>query len=622
MTAPVVRLAVAVLIVLVGCARAPGAPSDPSETGDLPAPLQRFRAVSGGDRWDQVQVIASRGTIELGGMSGSLESLEDVPSGRSRQETMLGSNHFAGGFDGSAAWSRDPGGEVVHPDAAPALAQARMEAWLTRRGYFSRAGARYRTLGEREVDGRRYQVVEAMPSGGVAVELWLDHESGRLARTVHVDGMDTVVTTFEDYRDIDGVEVAFRVVVDRGDPRDRATITLSSVRLQGALADSAWAPPATDLDRLRFTGAEKRSVVPFDLVDNHIYVNGQVDGKPVRLLVDTGGVNLLTPSAVRRLGLTVEGKLAARGAGEEKVDLALAHGQRITVGEVELRNPVFYVLDLGQLADVEGEDLDGLVGFELFHRLVVRIDYPGRTLTLSAPDGFVAPAGATAVGFELDDRIPVVAGSIDGVPGKFTVDTGSRASLTAHGPFVRQHNLVARYRPRFDTVTGWGVGGPVRSHPVRFGVVSVGGVTLKRVAGDLFTGDKGAFTDPDAAANLGGGILTRFVVTFDYRGRTMYFEAGPAIDAPFAYDRVGVFVLRDGERLRVGAVTRGSPAEKAEIKPEDRIVAIDGTPVSSRRLTDWRDAFRESKVGSRMTFTLERDGARRDTVIVLEDLLP
>jgi hypothetical protein len=343
----------------------------------------------------------------------------------------------------------------------------------------------------------------------------------------------------------------------------------------------------------------------------------------VRLLVDTGGVNLLTPAAAERLGLAAEGQLRARGVGEQNVDLALAKGKRLTVGEVALRDPVFYVIDLGDLPAVEGHDADGLVGFELFHRLGVRIDYPRQVLTLSSPESFRAPAGAVAVPFQLRERIPIVDGTIDGLAARFTVDTGSRASLTAHAPFVREHELVERYRPRFETVGGWGVGGPVRTSPVRFATVTIGGATVRGVAGDLFLGTTGAFADPDAAANLGGGVLRRFVVSFDYRASTMYLEPGPAIDAPDPYDRVGLFLMRAGaDALRIAAVTPGSPAEKAGLTVDDHIVAVDGAPVAGRTLAAWRAAFRDGAVGSRVRLAAERAGKRRDVTVTLVELLP
>jgi hypothetical protein len=339
------------------------------------------------------------------------------------------------------------------------------------------------------------------------------------------------------------------------------------------------------------------------------------------MLVDTGGLNMLTPQAARRLGLASEGKMAATGAGAEKVDMAFARGRTLTVGDVELAQPLFYVIEVGPLADVLGEDFDGLVGFELFHRLAVRIDYAQQRLTLSSPADFSAPAGATSVPFEMKGRIPIVRGEIDGLPARFSVDTGARNSITTNAPFTRDHKLVERYRPRFETVTGWGVGGPIRAQPVRLKEVKIGDVRVTDVVGDLFSSDKGAFADRDTSANLGGGILHRFVVTFDYAGHRMFLEPR-AKEMREPYDRTGIISMRAGEAMRLVAVTPGSPAERAGLRAGDRIVAIDGAPVASRRLAEWRRSFRVGEVGTQMRFTVERDGQRQDLSVKLAELLP
>src|SRR5690606_27574859 len=131
-------------------------------------------------------------------------------------------------------------------------------------------------------------------------------------------------------------------------------------------------------------------------------------------------------------------------------------------------------------------------------------------LTLAEPAQFAPPAGAHAVPFELAERIPIVDATLDGLPIRTSIDTGSRASLTLHSPFVREHGLVAKYDARTESVVGWGVGGPNRGRPARFGRLELGGIAVDGVAGDLYTGDKGAFASPTLSANLGGGVLRRF----------------------------------------------------------------------------------------------------------------
>jgi hypothetical protein len=63
-----------------------------------------------------------------------------------------------------------------------------------------------------------------------------------------------------------------------------------------------------------------------------------------------------------------------------------------------------------------------------------------------------------------------------------------------------ERDLAAKYKPPFETVTGWCVGGSTIAAPVRFHEVKIGGAVVRDVVGDLFTGDKGAFADSGTSA--------------------------------------------------------------------------------------------------------------------------
>jgi hypothetical protein len=154
---------------------------------------------------------------------------------------------------------------------------------------------------------------------------------------------------------------------------------------------------------------------------------------------------------------------------------------------------------------------------------------------------------------------------------------------------------------------------------VRLHEVTIGKVVVHDVVGELFTGDKGAFADPDSAANLGGGILHRFIVTFDYSGKVMYLEPRPELDRKELYDRSGLFLLRHGDALRVVATTPHGPAEAAGIKADDRITAIDGAPVAMKSLADWRTRLRDTAPGTKVKLHVERLG---DVAITLTELVP
>ncbi|NCT68802.1 MAG: PDZ domain-containing protein [Rhodanobacteraceae bacterium] len=588
--------------------------------------IARDKAASGGARWDAVKTLETSGTLHAGGLDGTFRAVQDLAGARSVTEYRLGPVEGADGYDGTHGWSRDPGGEVATLDAPEAKRRARSQAWLDARGYWypARLPARYGKVEAREVDGRRYAVVEATPEGGEPLTLWFDAATHRLARVVQAQGQDTATTTFDDWRETDGFTLPFHSVTaltdtaGRTDPRRRTELRIERVTPNVAVADADFAVPEMAATA-HIDAAGGVTKIPFELVNNHIYVDGTIDGKPARFLVDTGGVNLLTPTAAKKFGLAAEGKLAARGVGEQEVDLALAHAKEVRVGGAVLAKPVFYVIDLGELPAVEGVEADGLVGYEMFRRFGVTIDYAGHVLTLTEPAKFAPPAGARALPFEQAERIPVVTGTLDGLPIRASIDTGSRASLTLHSPFVREHGLVAKYGADTESVVGWGVGGPNRGRPARFGRLTLGDLAIDGVAGDLYTGDKGSFASPDLSANLGGGVLKRFTVSFDYGKKTMYLAPNAAFGAPDVFDRSGLWLLGAGDALKVADVAAGSAAAKAGLKVDDRLTAIGGEKIATRTLADWRQRLRELPAGTKLVVEYQRAGQPGRAELVLAE---
>jgi hypothetical protein len=591
--------------------------------------LARFKAGSGGAHWDGVHSLRSTGTLSAGGLKGKFQETRDLLTGRSSDSYKIGPVDGADGYNGKQAWTRSPGGEVAVLDDPDAVRNARSDAWLNALAYWypQRGNATYGKVAARALDGKHYNALEATPDGGNPVTLWFAADTGLLARSVRKMGGDTVTTSFDDYRDVDGIRVPFHVADDqtdaagRTDPRNHHEVQFDRIAANVAIADSDFAVPAMAATA-HIDNASGVSSVPFDLVNNHIYVDGAVDGEPARFLVDTGGMNLLTPAAAKKFGLNGEGKMAVSGAGEQPQNVAFARGKQVRIGAATLANPVFYVIDLGNLPQIEGTPIDGLVGYEMFRRFDVQIDYAKKTLTISDPRNFVSPPGATVLDFKLAGTNPKISATLDGMPVALTVDTGSRDSLTMSSPFVRAHSLVKKYAASPEAVIGWGVGGAARGRPARFGALQLGDLNIEGIAGNLFVGDKGAFSDPDIAGNLGGGVLRRFTVAFDYANRKMYLTPNADFGKPDTFDRSGLWLFADGDVLKIVDVAKGSAAEHAGLRVNDLITKIGGTAISAKSLTEWRRQFRDLPVGTQFTVKFRRDGKDKTTTLTLANRIP
>jgi membrane-associated protease RseP (regulator of RpoE activity) len=263
-----------------------------------------------------------------------------------------------------------------------------------------------------------------------------------------------------------------------------------------------------------------------------------------------------------------------------------------------------------------------MVGYETFRRFITRIDYGKGTVTLIMPGAFDPRDAGTPISINFNGNTIEATALYDGVSGNFTIDTGSRASLTLNSPFVAAHHLNKGDKT-LDAVTGWGVGGPTRSIAMRGDTLALGPMTINGPVVELSTDTKGGFAETALAGNIGAGILKRFVITLDYEHRVMYLKPTTSHVADLdTFDRAGVWLnLADNGDFSVVDVTKDAPAEQAGLKTGDEITAIDGKPTASLKLYDVREMLRNEAPGTTVTFAVKRGGDTKNVSVTLRDLI-
>jgi predicted aspartyl protease len=354
--------------------------------------------------------------------------------------------------------------------------------------------------------------------------------------------------------------------------------------------------------------------VPFELSSSHIYVDVEINGQgPFHFIFDTGAVNMLTPQAAQRLGLTVSGNVEATGTGGRQ-DAGKTEVKSVAVGGVALRDQGFYVVELSP-TETTGRVVDGLIGQGWLSELPTRIDYAASKITFYPAKGFRYAGAAQATPLYFRGNRSQVEASVDGIAGKFTVDTGSSGSLILFPAFVDKNGLVAKYRPKTQIMSA--VAGPVYSLLARADRLEFAGATIEHPVTYLSQARSGAAMDEKTGGSLGSGVLRRFTITFDYPGKKAYFEPNAAIAAPDLADRSGLRVDAAPGGFKVVFVAKDSPAMRANLKAGDIIHSVDERSADGIGLPAFRESLKGA-VGTRVTFELV--GGNGPTVLELADL--
>ncbi|HEY6431574.1 MAG TPA: retropepsin-like aspartic protease [Acetobacteraceae bacterium] len=184
---------------------------------------------------------------------------------------------------------------------------------------------------------------------------------------------------------------------------------------------------------------EQLGQTPVQTRQNLVLVTAQVNGQPVRLVVDTGSERtLLNVSTATRLSLNRDFDNATRswGVGGQTARFDASLNSFVLAG---LRLPLRHVA-VGDLAVTPLGDVDGVLGTDVLRWFAVDLDAPGGQMTLyrAEPCWIAAPpwpgpaiqlAGVVVNRHSLDfPRRILLPIELDGVAATALLDTGSQSS--------------------------------------------------------------------------------------------------------------------------------------------------------------------------------------------------
>jgi PDZ domain/Aspartyl protease len=222
--------------------------------------------------------------------------------------------------------------------------------------------------------------------------------------------------------------------------------------------------------------------------------------------------------------------------------------------------------------------------------------------------------------FVFYDHLPYVSGRIGSLSAHFDIDTGSRSALDITSPFVAANRLRDRFPKGAVAVTGYGVGGPSRSHVVRMPSVAIGSITINDPVVDLSEARAGSFSDPNYDGNVGSGLLKSFVVTFDYTRRIMYLKRiEPVPPDVGTFDRSGLWINAHDDGYQITDVAPGSAGARAGLAVHDLITQVDGSPVTDEGLSDMRQRLRSEPPGTQVRLAVRRGSQVLTVTLVLRD---
>jgi hypothetical protein len=572
-----------------------------------------------------IRAIRVEATVTFVGLSGTGNQWIDLAGPRFAEYVAVPPLVQDDGYDGSVAWNRDRSG-LVWNDGSDAGRSVEIDnAYVARMGLWrpDADGAAVKFAGTKTDAGRTYDLLTVLPrESKLPMDLWFDRHAHVLSREVLANGPLVTTTTFAGYRRVGGGLFPFSVQA-AGSDGNISIDKVTRVVLDPAGANAQMRRPASSVHDFSIANGASSTTIPFALHENHVYVNVMLNGKgPYLCILDTGGGNVIDAQVAEAIGATGKGSAQGGGAGSGTETASLADVDTLKVGDAVLRDQLFAVAPVRiGFGVAEGKNVDGVIGWEVLARFVTTFNYTANEVVLTLPDRAAPPANAHVIPFVFYGTQPQIDCAIDGIPSECTIDTGARDSLTIFGPYLAAHPEVRPAKLSAVGVNGFGFGGPALGRLGRLRAIQIGGFQLNDVIADYTSQTQGALAAPFIAANVGGNLLRRFDITFDYDKQTMALVPNAAFNDPEQYERIGLFLIDKGGKITVADARPGTPAADAGIVAGDVIVTIDGASTGTMSLEDVRATFYQP-AGTVVRLGLSsKDGTQRTVAVTLRDFV-
>ncbi len=411
---------------------------------------------------------------------------------------------------------------------------------------------------------------------------------------------------------------------------------------------------------------QKHEKIKFQLINNLVIVPIEVNGTPLSFVLDTGVSTpiLFNISDKDSIQINEVSEITIRGLGEgEPIQALRSRNNSFKLGNIENSSQGLYViLDKSlNFSPSLGIPIHGIIGYDLFRDFVVEMNYSLRNIKFHDSKYYTYKKNKKnqTLPLSLVRKKAYVEGEVflkddEKVSVRMLLDTGSSDAI-----WLFENEDIEVPEDYYEDFLGRGLGGEIYGKRTRVKLMKLGDFALKNA--------KAAFPDMESFnaiknlgnrnGSLGGEVLKRFNIIFDYRNEKITLRKNSNFYAPFQYNFSGIDLQHDGvryvaERLAnpnglvteeedvfgnvqilmenttrlslvpeivVSGIRAGSPAEEAGLKKGDVILAVNGKSIHSYKLQEVLEMLNEKK-GKRIRVVIERYNSDLVFTFVLKDM--
>ncbi|WP_264565157.1 PDZ domain-containing protein [Flavobacterium sp. N3904] len=342
--------------------------------------------------------------------------------------------------------------------------------------------------------------------------------------------------------------------------------------------------PVLSQEGFVFDKGVEKVTVPIKLINNLVFIPIKVNGVELNFLLDTGVEEtiLFSLEENQEVSFYNSEKITLKGLGSEEA----IEGLKTTNNILELdglrsnHQLIYVILDQSfNLSSQIGIPVNGIIGYQFFKDNFVRINYSSKKVVVyknNSSNRKKIEKKYDKTGITIEKQKPYLTGNIainkSNVAVKLLIDIGNSDSVWL---FQNLSDSIRVPAKNFDDFLGKGFSGDIEGKRARIEGFSFNKYDFKYpiVAFPDSSSIKNVRMVQNRVGSIGGEILKRFSVIFNYSNGELFLKKNSNFNEPFTYNKSGVEIQHNGlqwvqETVKLetvpisGAVTFDSRGEK------------------------------------------------------------
>lgn len=382
--------------------------------------------------------------------------------------------------------------------------------------------------------------------------------------------------------------------------------------------------PVSD-ERFGFQLAKRRKItrIPFEFQANLVIVPVKVNNSDtLRFILDTGVSSILItdPSLAKKQSMKFARSVKISGAGEgTDIEAGIVLDNTITMGDMigYRQNLVVLKEDVLKLSEFVGSPIHGIIGYEIFNRFTVTIDFGTNELILENPEHYkYKPQKGQRFPITIEENKPYLStveliNDKQNLPLKVILDTGAGHAISID---ANRYNGIPMPEKVVKAQLGRGLSGIINGSLGRISKLRLGKFEMKNLVASF--PDSSSYRIKgmeliDRQGNIGCEFLRRFKITFNYRDQYIVLKPiNRRMKEPFEHNMSGIELMAKGDdyhEYTVDRVVEHSPAEDAGLLQGDLVMFINNKSSKDITISEIYKLFQKGE-GKNINLIMKREG--------------